>query len=313
MIGFIKFGAHTKGDFMGAVTFIVNSPRQLQTVASRVGWLPCWYLPWGSGKIYKLKISSNVTDPVLNFGPNIDPLPNPRLFFTAAINGCSVFAVGNQANPSMYHGGFDPGGLTSPVINNETTEEAWRRLLGRVNTQKVVTSVGKTDYITELDHTVLNDQRARDDQRLRVGMGLTGPKTTAQADAFEARLQANQQLTNVTVNPWGAVFGLRDDNNAWHMVLVKNAQVNYHKFFAQTTKKTLFGKKSIPARTEGEMMPIGSTVPTLEPQGRADLAQIALRPKTEVIIRRSCNLGYHEFFPGGNQAMYRDLANVMVF
>jgi hypothetical protein len=320
MVGFIKLGAHFKGDFMGALTFIVSTARNLPSAASRVGWIPCWYLPWGSGKIYKIKIRSNATDPVLNFGNNIDPMPNPRLFFTAAINGCSVFAVGNEANPSLYHGGFDPGDLTSPVINNETTEEAWRRLLGRVNTQKTVRSVGKSDYIVELNHVAWNDQMARDDMRVRVGFRSTGPKTTTRAAELEQFLQTNHQITLTSVNPWGAVFGLRADNNAWHFVLVKNAQVNYHRFFAQATRirhvKTTLGSvrlpdKDIPARTEGEMMP--KKVPLLETGGRVDLNAAALEPTAEVIIRRSVNLGYLEFFPGAGQAYYRDLASVITF
>ena len=41
------------------------------------------------------------TDPVINFaGGGIAPVANPGLFFTAGINGCSVFAIGAAATAS---------------------------------------------------------------------------------------------------------------------------------------------------------------------------------------------------------------------
>jgi len=301
MVGFFKLGA-VERDQIGAMTFAIKLASELRTTASRAGWVPCWFLPWMSGHIFKLKILSVLTDPVLNFDGGIDAMPNPGLFFTAGINGCSVFAIGNGASPSVYHGGINPGsGLAMPLQPNETTEAAWRRLLGRAHTTKTVGMVGKTDYISEL-----NPGAANDNDRVRHG----GYKTTARASQFETLLQANGQLTNVSVSPWGAVFGLRDATGVWHMNLVKNATVTYHRVI-RTVKKRFLIPDKVTVAQQGEVRPrmtLGKT-----PEGLPDLATAGTVDNAEQVISNCYNLGYQEFFPGAGAAHYRDLATIQVF
>lgn len=55
------------------------------------GWsTPCYFLPWSSKRIVKLKLGNQ-----------------HAVFATAAINGCSVFTRGNPASPTVYHAGID--------------------------------------------------------------------------------------------------------------------------------------------------------------------------------------------------------------
>lgn len=301
MICFIKFGAIDR-DQIGALTFITKFPRELPTTASRAGWIPCWFLPWTSGHVVKMKISSFATTPSLNVGNGIDPVPNPDLFFTAGINGCSVFAVGAADAPSVYHGGIDPAGdLTMPLQPNETTEMAWRRILGRAHTVKQVGSVGKHDYVSELDNPATTDDTNRYRDK--------GAKTTRMAADLETRLNATGQLTQVQVSPWGAVFGLRESvTNNWTMTLVKNSTVAYKRIVV-TKKKRFLRKDKVTTTNVGEVRPSFGFKRTTD--GLADLAQ----PDgnlTESFISRTINLGFQEFFPGGGVSTIRavDLTQV---
>jgi hypothetical protein len=282
MICFIKFKA-VERDQVGAMTFETKFAADLPALADRAGWVPCWFLPWSSARIIKLKIPSLAAMPTIAFpGTTIDPVDNPSLFFTAGINGCSVFAVGAADAPSVYHGGLNPGsGVAMPLQPNETTEAAWRRLLGRAATAKFVGSVGKTDYISEL-----NVAAADDNDRVRHG----GMKTTARAAAMEAQLELRGELTKVSVSPWGAVFGLRDPAGNWMFSLVQNSTVSYHRVVTTVKKRWFKPNKTI--RTE-----VGE-----------DRGELKGYP-----ISNSYNLGYKEFFPGVGAAVVRnvDLTQIM--
>jgi hypothetical protein len=301
MIRFIKFGA-VERDFIGALTFATRTPAQLPSAASRQGWVPCWFLPWFSGKILKLKISDIATDPVINFaGPGIEPVSNPNLFFTAGINGCSVFAIGATATPSLYHGGLNPGsGMTIPLLPNETTEAAWRRLLGRGATVKFVGSVGKSEYVSELNPGAVDD-----DDRLR----HNSYKTTKLAQDLEKRLEVNPNLTKVIVAPWGAVFGLRDVAGAWNFTLVKHASVNARKVTV-TVKKRLFRSNKVTRVESGEARPSATVV--RDAYGFVDISD----PGTVLSEQdhATCvSLGFSEFFPGAGVASVRNLTNTQIF
>jgi hypothetical protein len=284
MVCFLKLKA-VERDQVGAMTFETKFARELPLAADRIGWVPCWFLPWSSGRIIKLKIPSVATTPVINFtNPAIAPIGNPGLFFTAGINGCSVFAVGTPDAPSVYHGGINPGsGLVMPLQPNETTEAAWRRLLGRAGTVKFVGSVGKTDYISELN----NPATSVDSDRVT----SSGAKTTRLAAALEATLQLNGALTNVSVSPWGAVFGLREPANGhWSMCLVQNSTVTYQRV-VRTVKKRFLRSDKVITMVTGE-----------------DRGLLVNYP-----ISNSYNLGHKEFFPGVGVAVVRNLDTTQIF
>ncbi|EPX64539.1 hypothetical protein D187_003275 [Cystobacter fuscus DSM 2262] len=68
-------------------------------------WFPCFWLPWGGDKTYKVTL--------------VDKRPfkvggEPKIFLTAAVDGCSVFVEGTEEEPTVYHAnamGQNPSGF----------------------------------------------------------------------------------------------------------------------------------------------------------------------------------------------------------
>jgi hypothetical protein len=291
-IAFIKLRPNEKNE-IGAITFSVKTPAELPTVRSRTDWTAVWWLPWQSEHIVKIKIRSNVTDPVINCGHGVDPVNNPPIFFTAAINGCSVFAAGDARNPSMYHGGVD--GAMTVRGDNELTEAAWLRLLGRVNSLKNIQSIGKTDYISEMKpQTKWTNPLQAHDKTDRTSFETQGSRD------FTAELEGRGSLTNVTVQPWGMVFGLRDANDNWEMTLVKNAFVRYQKI---QRKKRFLRRDKITHLGETR------TGRTYNSDGDETLGAAVQCPD----IHNCHTLGYQDFFPGVGAAQMHDLTQIVVY
>lgn len=290
-IAFIKLRPNEKNE-IGAITFTVKTPAELKTTASRAGWIAVWWLPWQSGHIVKIKIRSNVTDPVINCGTGIDPVNNPPIFFTAAINGCSVYAVGNTQNPSMYHGGVDgPMAVRNPT---ELTEDAWRRLVG-AHAGSNMQGIGKHNYISEMKPVnKWSNPLTPDDKNDRTSF------ETSASRAFATNLEQRGNLTNISVSPWGMVFGLRDVADNWQMTLVKNAFVSYKKI--QKTKRFLRKTK---------VTHVGETRTDRKYTSDGDMYEPVVNHFPEV---QNCHtLGYMDFFPGVGAAQMYDLGNIVVF
>lgn len=309
-IAFIKFFPNPKNE-IGAITFVLKTPAELPTVASRNGWTPVWWLPWQSAHIVKIKIASNVISPnIVCPPPCIDPVPNPAIFFTAAINGCSVFVVGNDQSPSVYHGGVDGSMSDTARQNTELTEEAWRRLIGRANTAKNVQGIGKNDYISQLKHPhQWGDVFQPHDKEDRT------ESETNLSRAMLANLQQRGQLTNVTVKPWGMVFGVRDAGNNWEMTLVKNSTVEYKRIH---TTKRLLRKPKVEERGETRRSNLTYDADGQERTQNPGLHGAIGGPITPIFenapeIITCVTLGYQEFFPGRGAAQVYDPAQINVF
>jgi hypothetical protein len=295
-IAFIRF----VGDptFPETLSFDVRYAATLQTTASRAGYIPIWFLPWQSKRVLKLKIEDYTTPTLQPYGigpapvAGIDPLPNPGIFFTAAINGCSVFAIGGTRNPSVYHGGIT-GSLETqmPTANfgalGGTSEAVWHNLVEGARFD----NAGNITPKTPAQHAHGNTKQARHPhfgevnrsdyvaERLPSGNilsrgtlpGGTAPKlTTSKAVELEKKLEKKIGITEVEVNPWGAVFGLRDSTGNWSFYLVKNATIGY--------KRYRYHKLGI------------------IPYSRSK------DPTTYSVI----NLGFLQFFPGRGETHYRD-------
>lgn len=291
-IKFIKLRPNEKNE-VGAMTFVMKNPDELPTVASRLGWTAVWWLPWQNSHVVKIKIRSKLTDPTIAMGLGVAPVDNPDIFFTAAINGCSVFAVGDTKAPSLYHGGVD-GGMT--VRNpNETTEAAWRRLLGRIGSAKNIQGIGKSDYVSEL-----NPNPADDDDRLRVN----NFKTTTAANALEQNLLLRGNLTNISVSPFGMVFGLRDISNDWAMTLVKNAHVSYRRIHVVRKKRFLRSDK-VRQVDRGEIR----HARTYDAEGDVTTQVSTVEQASQYCV----TLGFQDFFPGAGQVMMHNLNQITLF
>lgn len=167
----------------------------------RPGWAPVYFLPWESGgAIVRLRIPPKGTTD-----------PDPDIFLTAAINGCSVFVQGDATSPTLYHAGGDTG-------QSDPNEAArfWRQALRHhINNSasargrgRVAAEVNKTEYVKT--------------------PGTVGNSTTPRAQEYEnwlkAKLDKAGRFTVTMVNPWGCVMGIRK-GTAWSFYLQENATV----------------------------------------------------------------------------------------
>jgi hypothetical protein len=264
-IAFIRLVVATR-DKPGALSFEVKYAPDLPTAAERANYVPIWFLPWQSGHMTKLKLSPP-GNPVLTDRAG-NTLPNPDLFFTAAVSGCSVFARGGGDQPSVYHGGYD-GKLADDEVYGATglskfggsSASFWRQVVdGMVygpGMKAAATAGGKFvagalvpdgsySYRIETARD-LSDMQLKD----RTGTGKTskvgrdnfseintthytnddGRYTTANSRAFEAWLQRTQrdQIRVEVVSPFGCVFGLRDAAHKWSFYLQESVTVTSRK------------------------------------------------------------------------------------
>lgn len=300
MIGFIKFKVVIR-DQVGALTFDVKSARELKKTNERAGYIPIWWLPWKSKQIIKIKIPDVATTPTIAGGGGIDPVPNPGLFFTAAINGCSVFAVGSARAVSLYHAGIT--GELEKALGDRfatlggTSEAVWQSLVGRTTKPgKTVGEVNRSEYVAERKPGAATER-----DRFKTP---EGNYTTHRGSTFQDFLSGKTDLDAVSVSPWGCVFGLRSDAGDWSFTLMKNATLEY---FRLTNKKRLLRspkKVQVP-----EKRPAWNTV---RPDGSIDDAMLnaLAEPYKESKFSTCVTLGYREFFPGNNNAVYHDFSTI---
>lgn len=192
------------------------------------GWVPVYWLPWNTaGAAIRLTI------------PAYSPAnPGPSIFFTAAINGCSVFFQGTAQNPTIYHCGGNTG--QGDDVNHavqfwqEVVQEfvAFDAARGKNKGALAAQEVNKSHYI--------KTPGVGDGTRpLKPGEGMS----TALAMQYKAFLEnANKSWLRVEqVSPWACVMGVRDAaTHAWKFYLQENATVIYHQLYKSTglIKKT---------------------------------------------------------------------------
>lgn len=202
-----QVGGNEGGDALyGAASYLDAAPG-----------VPVYWLPWDStGAIVELQIPA--------VGTRAGGRADPNVFFTAAINGCSVFISGTRQAPTVHHAGGD-------TATNGPAQQAafWRNLmigLGHAG----VAEVNKEDYIKNAAVPLV---------------GVGGHSTQAARD-YKTWLEGDYagDLEIEDVRPWGAVMGLRDGAGDWTFYLQENASVSY---FTLRKKKRVF-KKSIMVR-----------------------------------------------------------------
>jgi hypothetical protein len=280
-IGFIKFRpvrSNTDGQ-EGAITFDVKFAHELKQNADRVGYVPCWFLPWKSAHLVSFKINPiNDSSPQFKPGNGVDPLPNPELFFTAAINGCSVFAYGDPLNPTLHHCGI--GNKFDEVLEDEQfrgmggdSAKIWYELLEGIATDDkgnlVLNSRSKDKSKLKASRPNFSQANRYDYISRKTSSGKI-ELITDESERFENFLQTKRRdtLTGVMVNPWGCVFGLRSSAGNWTFTLQRNATVLYKQ---KTSKK-------------GKINSVNCTT-----------------------------LGDTKFFPGKNEIHYRAIESIQVY
>ena len=242
---FIKFRAvatNTDGQ-IGSITFDVKYADELKDPASRTGWLPCWFLPWKSGHLLKMRIPTHTTAIAAPTGGGLPP-ENADLFFTAAINGCSVFVYGAEDNPTVVHAGIGMSfgeALDKPVMDALGGEGAaiWRNLLNgaTVSPTGVVTAnpVKPRQNFSEINRYDYVSQQ-RDGKIV-----LTTPDSEAIEQYFAKHRKDTLQAS--VVSPWGCVCGVRSNGGAWTFILQRNLSVTYQRVFK--SKGSLLSKSKI--------------------------------------------------------------------
>jgi hypothetical protein len=221
-VAFMRFIAGSGKESRGALTFEVRSPAQLKKTAERAGWVPIYWLPWLSANIVEMTMDTG-TDRAKLARPSddntIDPIDEPKVFFTAAINGCSVFVTpGTDGGLTVKHAGFT-GSLKQQFANDRqnwkmmggNSADAWRYLTG-ANALQAGTygEVNSNDYI-------------------KAG-------AARRADKLKQKLNKNRQFHFTQVSPQGCVFGLKNTTNQWEFFLQKNMLIAYQKYVATPEK-----------------------------------------------------------------------------
>jgi hypothetical protein len=152
------------------------------------------------------------------------------VFFTAAINGCSVFVVGNPNAPSVYHAGIDGDMDSGAYTAKDKKDKAevklaeaaakkdsalfWRLLLEKhvpgSTTDPTFAEVNRANYVNDGSKSTID-----------------GGKSTKRANAFEKLfIEKNKGTLKVkTMFPWGCVFGLK--SGGWKFYLQENMTILY--------------------------------------------------------------------------------------
>jgi hypothetical protein len=171
-----------------------------------------YFLPWKAGRVIRMTIPANA---------------GPSVFFTAAINGCSVFVTGTAQSPTIYHGGLedelnkkfldasDPN-LFAPASAGDSAR-FWRNLVKKLD------GLVDTDILGEVNrnHYV---KRTVAPQPLST---LTNAPITERGVTYEATLVGQPAIDLKKMMVWGCVFGVRAVNGDWSFYLQENATAYY--------------------------------------------------------------------------------------
>lgn len=239
-VAFMRFTAAT-GAKQGALSFDCSTADSTP-LPSRATSVPIWWLPWESRHMVKIKLASAATALTDTAG---NPLPNPDVFFTAAVSGCSVFVRGQPDAPSVYHGGID-----GKLVDGKDGKFLVRGVFSKAQFKRVGGSTPEfwRNVLSGMDY----DTTTGDSAQMRPTPGTNkfsptnkpiaevntthytsdkGTKTTANSRAFEKFLNQQARARNRRIDvvaPWGSVFGLRTGGN-WTFYLQQNVLVVYTK------------------------------------------------------------------------------------
>jgi hypothetical protein len=203
-IAWIKLQKHDS--FHGALTFQAIIPSGKAKIPP--GHIPVWFLPWESHHLIEMTIPKRENE-------DDDDPDDPKIFFTAAINGCSVFVRGDPRSPTVTHAGISQ--TQTPYGNDPST--FWRHLL-EANLAANNIHGGKTHEVNNTDY--INQT------------GVSGGAKTAHTDDYLRWLKTlpSGMITVSRVVPWGCVFGIRY-GRLWTFYLQENATVYTYKLVSQ--------------------------------------------------------------------------------
>lgn len=189
--------------------FAIHDQEGFGRDTTRDDYVAMYFLPWKSNHLTKITLPRQLTGSTA-----------PSIFFTAAINGCSVFVSGSPSNPTIVHAGTeDPrtAGFTkegtasaSPAFGFGSARTHWSALFEAElersgNPGKAYGSIHSGDY------------------RNRAGTDTT-PEALLIRDFISSDF--GKQLEVQDVKPSGCVFGLRNPATMeWTFYLQKKVTI----------------------------------------------------------------------------------------
>ena len=229
------------------------------TYDANLGEVPVYFLPWDSdGASIRMTIPAK--------GTRGQGEPDPDIFFTAAINGCSIFFQGDRLSPTIYHCGGTTGFAKTQI---DETVAFWEGVMGVFQQQGVALgavangSVNKKHYVTDpATHYTEHNAIANID---------IDYFTTVRAKKYKAELERKYALGKLTVmesNPWACVLGRRNDQGEWTFYMQENTTIVYSE--VKRSLPNLFAGKKQTARVSRpmvtwEVFPIGKGYLSVNP------------------------------------------------
>jgi hypothetical protein len=213
--------------------------------------VPIYFLPWKSHRIVSLTIPAGTR------GPNI--------FFTAGINGCSVFVDGPDTNPTIYH-----AGVTTP----------WRRpgnsVCQPVRTVSGNFTDGKPDNVVLLWRELFWNKSTNTARTIRRGnrdhpnynfaeVNKTDYMNTPRVGPFQQTVERTwpKKYKIEACREWGCFFGIRVGTQ-WSFYLQENATI----YFTDTktkdqyrTSRVIQLTKKFPLAQQDDQTPPGNRNP----------------------------------------------------
>ena len=213
------------------------------TYDSTLGQVPIYFLPWDSdGASIRMTIPAK--------GTRAQGDPDPDIFFTAAINGCSIFFQGDRRSPTIYHCGGTTGFAKTQIAE---TVAFWEGVMDVYKQQGLALgavaagSVNKTHYVT--------DPATHKTEYNAFTNSTIDSFTTDRAKKYKAELKRKYALGKLTIsesNPWGCVLGRRNAQGEWTFYMQENTTIVYSE--VKRSLPNLFKGKETTARVSRPMM-----------------------------------------------------------
>ncbi len=191
---------------------------------------PVFFLPWAADRVVKIKLSD----------PRQNPNDEVRIFFTAAVDGCSVFVEGDPATPTVYHANatsynaneLDPQVAAQLILLRREKAALMRARVRAVRQGKALAANAGTvgnmrvaehrDYAPGAVDPLSNVERTRIVSR---AAKAAGTRFAAIGQGTAARRSGEQESIAPVVDFKGTVFGFKNQQGTWEFYYQVRATV----------------------------------------------------------------------------------------
>src|SRR5579884_273844 len=136
LIAYVNLTRESSSTTMKEGINTISMAASYDSAKSQSDWIPVYFLPWADNFVISLTIPKKA--------PTTGP--DPSVFLTAAINGCSVFVQGTPDQPTIYHA----GGETKRGKDHFRAAGFWREVVmnfADTSKGKFQSEISKVDYI----------------------------------------------------------------------------------------------------------------------------------------------------------------------